>query len=209
MSTLGKLAAPVIEPLRQLRHKRSYASARNFVLGRFPRDSVGAEIGVWKGEFSSEILRAVKPIKFHLIDPWKYQTAPEFSEAFYGGAIGESQQNMDLIYRSVVERFRKQIADETIEVDRGTSGEIAAQFPDNYFDWIYVDGDHRYEGALKDLELYHAKLKRGGIVAGDDYANAPNQWWGDGVIRAVTESVRRGLYRDLVVKYNQFVLVKA
>ena len=56
--------------------------------------------------------------------------------------------------------------------------------------------------------MYHSKLKAGAIVAGDDYADA-DQWWGDDVIRAVAEAVRRGLYRDLVVKYNQFVLVKA
>ena len=149
MKALSKLGWSVLKSLHQRRHKVSYARARNYVLDRFPRHSIGAEIGVWKGEFSSEILEAVKPIKFHLIDPWKYQSDPEFSQAFYGGAIGKNQQNMDLLYCSIIEKFRKQIADGIVEVNRGASDQVAAQFPGNYFDWIYVDGDHRYDGALR------------------------------------------------------------
>ena len=208
MSILGKFAGPVLKPLRHFHHRRSYSKSRNFVLRRFTRHSIGAEIGVWKGEFSAQILEVVQPKKLHLIDPWKYQSSSEFSNAFYGGAIGGGQQNMDNIHRSVIEKFRQEIANGVVDVNRGPSDRIVEEFPDNYFDWVYVDGDHRYEGALKDLELYHSKLKSRAIVAGDDYANA-GLWWGDGVIRAVGEAVRKGWYKDLVVKYNQFIIVKA
>jgi len=102
---------------------------------------------------------------------------------------------MDNIYRSVIERFREQIANGVVSVERGPSDRVAEEFPDNYFDWVYVDGDHRYESVLRDLELYHRKLKSGSIVAGDDYTKAAGQWWGDGVIRAVGEVVRRGCTR--------------
>jgi hypothetical protein len=39
---------------------------RAFLLRRFPGGSIGAEIGVHKGEFSEQILRIVKPRKLHL-----------------------------------------------------------------------------------------------------------------------------------------------
>jgi Methyltransferase domain len=204
MRTLRSL----LPALRRFRQQRRYAASRHFVLSRFPQCSIGAEIGVWKGEFSSEILHAVNPRKLHLIDPWKYQAAAEFSQAFYGGATGASQENMDALYRSVVKKFRE-LAPGTVEVNRGSSESVASQFPDNYIDWLYVDGDHRYEGVLKDLLLYHPKLKPGGVVAGDDYVAGGDQWWGDGVVRAVGDAVRRGLYRELVVKHTQFVMVKA
>ena len=207
MSVLGKLARPVMRPLRQLRHDHLYARSRNSVLRRFACGTVGAEISVWRGAFSAQILRTVRPKRLHLIDPWKYQTSSEFSRAFFGGAMGKSQQYMDAIHQSVMEKFHEQIKNGTVDVKRMPSDQAAGEFPDHYLDWIYLDGDHRCEGVLKDLELYHPKLKSGGVVAGDDYADA-GQWWEDGVIRGVAEAIKHGLYKDLVVNYNQFILVK-
>lgn len=209
MGILNNLAKPVVKQLHQFHHQRTYARSRTFVLRRFPRHSVGAEIGVWKGEFTAQILRVVEPKRLHLIDPWEYQSVPEFSRSFYGGTLGESQEAMDRIHSSVVEKFGQYIRSGIVDIKRGPSDRMANEFPPNYFDWLYVDGDHRYEGALKDLELYHPKLKANAIMAGDDYAEDTGQWWGDGVMRAVAAVVKRGLYRDLVVNYNQFMLVKA
>ena len=42
---------------------------REFLLHSLPRNSVGAEIGVWRGEFSADIVRRVRPRRLHLIDP--------------------------------------------------------------------------------------------------------------------------------------------
>ena len=39
-------------------------------------------------------------------------------------------------------------------------------------------------------EIFASKVKRGGLIAGDDYASAG--WWGDGVRRAVDEFVQSG-----------------
>lgn len=203
MSALGHLLASMVRPIREYQHKKS----RDFVLRRFPKNSVGAEIGVWKGDFSQEILGIVKPRKLHLIDPWVYQDSPEFSRALYGGIRGESQQRMDAVYRSVVDRFGWHITHEIVDINRGKSKDILAQFPDEYFDWVYVDGDHRYEAVLLDLELAYRKLKSNALVAGDDYANV-NAWWKDGVPKAVDEVIRRGLYKPIEIRKNQFVLAK-
>ena len=43
---------------------------REDVLKPLPRDSVGAQIGVFKGEFTAHILRVVRPRELHLIDAW-------------------------------------------------------------------------------------------------------------------------------------------
>ena len=206
MSILGRLARPIVR-LRSHRHHLHRLKSRKFVLSHFARHSVGAEIGVWKGEFSALVLDVVQPKRFYLVDPWKYQTSPDYSRALYGGTKGRDQVNLDEIHRSVVEKFSDQINGGIVEVKRAQSEKAAAEFPDNYLDWIYVDGDHRFEAVLKDLVLYHPKLKPGGIAAGDDYADT-GQWWGDGVMRGVAEAVKRGLYRDLMVKYDQFVLVR-
>jgi hypothetical protein len=54
---------------------------RRFLLGLLPRGSVGAEIGVWRGDFSAWILRTVRPARLHLIDPWAFRSGGEYREA--------------------------------------------------------------------------------------------------------------------------------
>jgi hypothetical protein len=48
-------------------------SPRHQLLKLMPKNSICAEIGVWKGEFSKETIRIVRPRMLHLIDPWRYQ----------------------------------------------------------------------------------------------------------------------------------------
>lgn len=37
------------------------------------------------------------------------------------------------------------------------------------FDWIYIDGDHEYEGVKRDTELAWPLLNEGGVMVWDDY----------------------------------------
>ena len=46
--------------------------SRGYILAQIAKNSVIAEIGVWKGEFSNEIFKNVKPNKLILVDPWRY-----------------------------------------------------------------------------------------------------------------------------------------
>ena len=43
------------------------------------------------------------------------------------------------------------------------------QFKDNYFDLIYIDADHSYKSAKKDLEISYEKIKNMGWILGHDY----------------------------------------
>lgn len=50
-------------------------------------------------------------------------------------------------------------------------------------DFVYIDGDHRYESVKMDIDLYRKLIKPGGIIAGHDY----NTTW-NSVVRAVNEA---------------------
>jgi hypothetical protein len=76
-------------------------------------------------------------------------------------------------------------------------------FPDAYFDWVYVDGDHSYEGCSRDLELYAPKVRSGGFLLVDDYKTG---WWGDGLIRAVDEFAARPAVEWVARQGDQVVL---
>lgn len=181
---------------------------REWLLEMMPRHSVCAEIGVFWGMFSRLILKTVQPEMLHLIDPWQYQPEATLARACHGGVSG-SQQRMDEIHDNVVRHLGHR---KDVTIHRTSSSLAVSQFPDDYFDWIYVDGDHFYEGVTADLEQYRSKVKPGGFVAGDDYGRAPNvAFFRDDVTRAVNDVLARGLYEvvKLCPETRQFVFRKS
>ena len=173
---------------------------RNRLLKRLPRQAICAEVGVWKGDFSVRIQRRTKPRMLHLIDPWYFE--PNLPDRWYGGVIAKSQRDMDQICHDVKTRFANA---PNVKIHRGTSSDILSQFDDCYFDWIYVDADHRFASVLSDLRLCLAKTKPGGLVAGDDYT------WGSfegyPVRQAVKEVVDEyGLSESLTILRSQFII---
>jgi Methyltransferase domain len=146
-----------------LRGKRN-ARNRLRLLREMPKSAVCAEIGVWKGDFSELIRSMTSPRKFHLIDPWEFQS--EFPERMYGGSVAKSQADMDRIFEDVRVRFSGW---PNIVINKGKSEHVLREFEDAYFDWLYIDGNHYYEYVLRDLQLCLSKVKPGGIIAGDDY----------------------------------------
>lgn len=192
---------------RELPHvaKRAFANllgmdARISILRQMPRSSVCAEIGVWKGEFSERIRRETTPRELHLIDPWTFQS--EFPDRMYGGKVAKSQADMDAIYEVVRERFYR-CSD--VFVHRGTSEVVLDKFDDAWFDWVYIDGNHRYRFALSDLRLCFSKVKEGGVIAGDDYNWGKKE--GFPVKRAVMDFVEENNLEDrLRIKGSQYLI---
>src|SRR5439155_14214253 len=77
--------------------ERPPADPRRALLQRLPRRSVCAEIGVYQGDFSAQILGHVRPRRLHLIDPWRYEADARYENAWYGGRVGTSQAKMDAV----------------------------------------------------------------------------------------------------------------
>lgn len=182
------------------------STSRDFLLQLFPKFSVGVEIGVNDGDFSERILEIIRPKQLHLIDPWEFVDDPLYSEAPYGSRNVDGQNMMDEKYNSVKKRFAHLINKNHVVIHRCLSENIYNTFEDNYFDWIYVDGNHFYDFIKKDLTLYYSKVKTGGFIAGDDYY--PDDLSGTGVKRAVDEFVNTGVVKLIQIKHNQFVLQK-
>lgn len=156
---------------------------------RIPRDSVGVEIGVWKGESSVKFLKRAQTL--HLVDPWS-PTAYEDSDEFgnyalylrrYSRLVGSShpkdfQRFYDNVYRSTINRinhelkmyFVKQKVTKEVKIYRQTSEEFFRTF-DEKVDWVYVDGSHAYDVVLDDLYNSLKIVKHGGSIFGDDYSD--------------------------------------
>jgi methyltransferase family protein len=139
---------------------RNYARLK--VIELIEEGDACAEIGVWKGDFSEQIISR-EPRELHLIDPWRFQS--KFPGRLYGGVAAKSQQDMDAICESVARRFT---GNPTVKIQRSESIAAAAAFADQYFDWVYVDGDHSFDAALADLVVWYPKVKSAGFLCVDD-----------------------------------------
>jgi hypothetical protein len=175
--------------------------SRDFLLKHMPQNSICAEIGVWQGSFTEEILKEVEPKELHLIDPWQFQS--EFPETWFSGLIAKSQTDMDQIYQGVCKKFDHL---ENVIINRGFSQEVLKKFEDGYFDWIYIDGNHFYEYVKQDLELSYQKVKKGGFITGDDYHWSKNNELP--VKKAVDEFIMGGKVTKIAIENDQFILKK-
>ena len=169
-------------------------------------DTIGAEIGVWMGNTSTLFLKN-RLKKFYMIDAYSVQPYKESTEMSYQeylakyqpitGEIAEAgfQKFYDRVYTEVKTRFAPF---KEVEICRMTSDMwfeefLAAKGHGNpeMLDWIYVDGDHSYEGCLKDLENAINVVKPGGFILGDDYGWPNAKWQKPGVTKAVNEFINK------------------
>jgi len=155
---------------------------RRKFLQKLPKGGVAVEIGVWQGDFSPTIIELIAPEKLVLIDPWAHIEDDSHTEAFVGRT---GKDKMDKIFAKVIKRFEKEIGAGKVAMIRDFSVPALAQFEAESISFAYVDGDHSYEGVKSDLAALFPKMKKGGIMAFDDYHR--RGWWGDGVIRAINE----------------------
>jgi hypothetical protein len=138
--------------------------SRVAMLDLMPKGGVCAEIGIFRCDFSSLIIEKTQPRILHLIDIDSHAT--------------------ELAH----DKFRDEISYQKIKVHLGNSPAILASMPDQYFDWLYIDGDHTYEGAKADLEATLPKIKDNGVIALNDYVFfAPMDFGKYGVVEAVNE----------------------
>jgi hypothetical protein len=182
-------------------------SARGDLLRQLPRGSVGAEIGVHEGRFSEKLIARVKPRKLYLIDPWHYESEGVLAKSLFGGEKGGSQAAMDERAGRVAAKFASEISRGQVKILRGFSDAVVDQIGLEELDWVYIDGNHAYEYVKKDLELYAARVKPGGLITGDDYKEPG--WWEGGVEKAVDEFVAAGKAQLVGIWKSQFVLRKS
>ncbi len=74
----------------------------------------------------------------------------------------------DRIFKLFLHNIRYSGAEQRIAIMKGTSDQMLAALAQKSFDFIYIDGDHRYKQFKKDLQNAIPLLKDGGVIGGDD-----------------------------------------
>lgn len=136
--------------------------SRNDFLKDFFTDKIVCEIGVFKGDFSKKIFES-EPKELHLIDPF----VGSFSSGDKDG-LNMQFAILEHEYFNLVKYFSEYT---NVFVHKGTSLGILKDFENSYFDCIYIDGDHSYQGVKTDLNIAHFKTKNNGYIIGHDYCS--------------------------------------
>lgn len=96
--------------------------------------------------------------KLYCIDPWDdYNDYPEYKD----------QQHV--IYNTFLGNIERSGSKDKVVINRGYSNIEVPKLKDDFFDIIYIDGNHEPEYVLEDAVLCFRKLKVGGILIFDDY----------------------------------------
>lgn len=140
---------------------------------------VGAEIGVAYGENAFNILSVLNINKMFLIDP--YEITQDFP--FDQQIDWTRHKNPDEIYN--ICRKKLQPFKEKIVFIKKPSNQAAKDI-NLGLDFLYIDGNHKYEYIKNDLNLYYPLVKPNGIIGGDDFSGSFI-----GVSKAVLEFVNK------------------
>lgn len=145
-----------------------------------PRGGVIAEVGVFEATFSLQLLEVCRPSELVLIDCW-----PEGSTSS-GDVDGNNIRRYDgaELERTARQRMHGVGCARIVKADSN----VLRTFPKNYFDAVYIDADHSYEGVMRDLQSAFGVVKDGGWIMGHDYEHNPAKSqtrWQFGVRRAV------------------------
>ena len=154
------------------------------ILSRLPNNVklIGAEIGVLNGNTSFRILGARKLLTLYMIDPW---IAPVKGSSYFISGDDNARkpaQAHEAAYRKTLRRV--DFAGSRAKIMRMFSHEAAPEIKNGSLDFVFIDGDHSYEGNSKDIKLWLPKVKKGGFISGHDY-NHPRL---PGVKKAVDEA---------------------
>jgi hypothetical protein len=135
----------------------------------------GAEVGVLNCDFSINLLKMLPSCKIYLIDPWAYSADRTIQQAAnYSDDVQEARYNLVCALTKPY----------NAEIIRKTSKDALTDVPDNSLDFVYIDADHEYPSVKFDIQQWHKKVKKGGIVSGHDFC-----MYHPGVLQAVLEQI--------------------
>lgn len=154
---------------------------RSEMLEHFPKNSVGAEIGVDLAKFSMRMVKIINPKLLWLVDFWHpsvLSTYPDYHP---------NLEKLAITARIAIEHVLKPMAAGQVRVLCATSFNAARLVENESLDWVFIDAGHLFHETYTDLMLWYPKVKVGGIVSGHDFFRASPMF---GVERAVRDFVQ-------------------
>jgi len=150
---------------------------------------IGAEIGVCCGHYSKTLCEANPQAFIYGIDSWAEDVTSHTKRNISGEAYAEALANLS----PFIEAGK-------YEIIKQPSMKAVGGFQDGMFDFVYIDAGHRYNEVKEDIEGWTEKVKKGGIVSGDDYYEFRSGK--GGIIPAVNEYVAKHGYDLQIIGWD-------
>lgn len=129
--------------------------------------NVGAEIGVWQGEFSEILCKANPKLHLYSIDSWDISVYEKgFLEQSHPKPGSTEQPYFENLYHEAIKR----LSPYNCTIIRKTSMDAVKDFEDNSLDFVYLDAGHDFLNFTLDIHNWKKKVRAGGIVSGHDYS---------------------------------------
>lgn len=152
---------------------------------------VFAEVGSWKGRsaiwFINNFLN--NPSSYiYCIDTWDLNGWNDFNQekTLLTTNIGRAKElKVDTIYDQFIFNIKHLGLINKVKILRQRSIEALMNLEDGKLDFIYIDGDHSEKGCYEDLNHAWPKIKKGGILFGDDWM------WNDSGVYPVQQAVKQ------------------
>jgi hypothetical protein len=158
---------------------------RNNICNLIKKDSIGCELGVFEGDFSSVLLASNKFKQLYLVDVFTGK-ASNFNKSYEDASVLESM---------VRNKFSNS---PEVVVIKQESVSFLQSMPDLFFDFIYIDTVHSYEHTIKELNESYRVIKKNGLICGHDYCPMFN-----GVIEAVKDFIQtKGLVLTVTTEHD-------
>ncbi len=172
--------------LFDLHQRRKNVVRVPFVQKYLPKHGVGAELGVFRGDFSPLLFRETQPSHLHLVDPWYLLT----SHWHWGPGTRSTVDGLIVTLR----KMKDDLPSGKISIHVSGSVEFLNGCEPNSLDWVYIDSSHEYEHTCTELSAASSKMRPSGIIAGDDWQHDSNHRH-HGVLRAVKEFCDKSDYQ--------------
>jgi Methyltransferase domain len=188
---------------------------RTRLIQQVPKNAVWAEIGVYKGDFSQQVLDACEPAEYYLIDNWKFEIADHnalagetenfsnFAGKIHWDHFGDDPNGIqEQNFQYVTSRFAER---PNVKIIRDDSANGIQALADASIDVMYIDANHQYEYVLRDMIHAQKKIKPGGIILMNDFYEGPGGAEQNlGVMGAVNTFVKRYDFHYLAMTHGSF-----
>ncbi len=127
----------------------------------FNKNGRAVEVGVFNGEFAKHNLETWSG-KYYLVDTWDFRPEDEAR-----GINDKNTCDWKVVEKELITNINPY--HDRVKIHKEYSIKAAQDYPDGFFDWIFIDAGHDYENVKADLTAWWPKLRDGGLFSGDDY----------------------------------------